>query len=62
VQNCQLINLSHGAGQVSATVQISGSQQGLHVDMPSWEWQELNHDRYELELVIPKEVILWLQG
>ena len=63
VQTCQLINLSHGAGQVSAYVQISGSQGGLHVDMPSWEWQELKYDHHEheLELVIPKGEILWLQ-
>jgi hypothetical protein len=48
---------------VSAYVQISGSQGGLHVDMPSWEWQELKYDHHEheLELVIPKGEILWLQ-
>lgn len=61
VQTCRLSNLSHGAGQVSAYVQISDSQGGLHVDMPSWEWLELKHDFPELELVIPREVILWLQ-
>lgn len=61
VQTCRLSNLRHGAGQVSAYVQISDSQGGLHVDMPSWEWLELKHDLPELELVIPREVILWLQ-
>ena len=54
--------MSHGALQVSAYVQIGAGAVAIQVDLRTWEWQELQLQGNELELVIPSKAILWLQA
>lgn len=50
------------SAQLSAWVQIPGGRGGLQVDLPPWEWRGLEKEHEALELVIPRDAILWLQG
>jgi len=62
VHRCRLIQVSHGALQVSAYVQIGAGAVAIQVDLRTWEWQELQLQGNDLELVIPSKAILWLQA
>lgn len=75
VRPCRLVRLSEGGVQVSAYVQVEGPApsaaakglvqmpvEAIQVELRGWEWQELRHHRSELELVIPREALLLLQG
>jgi len=62
VRGCQLIHLSQGALQVSAYVQIGSGSVALQVDLRAWEWNTLQQQGSELELVIPRSAVLWLQA
>jgi molybdate transport system permease protein len=62
VRRCQLIQVSQGAQQVSVYVQIGAGTIALEVELRSWEWRELQSQQEALELVIPREEILWLRG
>ena len=58
----RLIQVRHGALQVSAYVQIGAGAVAIQVDLRIWEWQELQLQGNELELVIPSRAILWPQA
>lgn len=58
----RLIQVSHGALQVSAYVQIGAGAVAIQVDLRTWEWQELQLQGIDLKLVIPSRAILWLQA
>ncbi|MEX1317534.1 MAG: molybdate ABC transporter permease subunit [Synechococcaceae cyanobacterium] len=75
VRPCRLTRLSEGGLQVSAYVLVDGASnstplQGpektpvetIQVELRAWEWQELRHHHGGLELVIPREALLLLQG
>ena len=57
-----MIQVSHGALQVSAYVQIGAGAVAIQVDLRTWEWQELQLQGIDLKLVIPSRAILWLQA
>ena len=62
VHRCQLIHVSHGALHVSAYVKISAGATAIQVELRVWEWHDLQSQANELELVIPRKMILWLQA
>ena len=62
VHRCRLIHVSHGALQVSAYVKIGAAAIAIQVELRAWEWHELQSQGNELELVIPRIMILWLQA
>lgn len=62
VHRCRLIHVSHGALQVSAYVQIGAGAIAVQVELRAWEWQELQSQGNELELVVSRKAILWLQA
>ncbi len=62
VRRCRLIHVSQGALQVSASVQIGAGAIAIQVDLRAWEWQALQGQAEELELVIARQAILWLQA
>jgi ABC-type sulfate/molybdate transport systems ATPase subunit len=62
VHRCRLIHVSLGALQVSAYVQIGAGAIAIQVELRAWEWHELQSEGNELELVIPRKAILWLQA
>ncbi len=43
-------------------MQIPGGRGGLQVDLLPWEWRGLEKEHEALELVIPRDAILLLQG
>jgi hypothetical protein len=47
---------------VSAYVQIGAGAIAIQVDLKAWEWHELQSQGNELELLIPRKMILWLQA
>ena len=62
VHRCRLIHVSQGALHVSAYVQIGAGAIAIQVDLKAWEWHELQSQGNELELLIPRKMILWLQA
>ena len=62
VNPCRLINVSHGGLQVSTYVQIGTSAFAIEVGLQAWQWRQLQGQANELELVIPRTAILWLES
>lgn len=62
VHPCRLIHVSHGALHVSAYVQTGAGAIAIQVELRAWEWHALQSQGHQLELVIPRTMIHWLQG
>jgi hypothetical protein len=62
VHRCRLIHVSHGALHVSAYVQTAAGAVAIQVELRAWEWHALQSHGSELELLIPRAMILWLQA
>jgi ABC-type sulfate/molybdate transport systems ATPase subunit len=62
VHPCRLVKISRGALQVSVYVQIEEGANELQVEVPEWEWAELDGQSEALELVIDPATLLFLRA